>query len=152
MIMDETAWFAVCFVVFILLAFKPAKGAILGFLDGKIKEIRDALAEAQNAKIEAEKELKSLHQEIADADHRHKEMLERAKNEIDALYKERCATFKKTMEYREEAAKASLEQVKIDAASAVEGAFLGLVVDAVAGHMQKNASGKMDVNLLKNAS
>ena len=98
MIMDETAWFAVCFVIFVVLAFKPAKGAILGFLDGKIKEIRDALTEAQNAKVEAEKELKSLHQEVADADHRHKEMIERAKDEIDVFYKERCAMFKKTIE------------------------------------------------------
>ena len=150
--MDATAWFAVCFVIFIVLAFKPAKNAIFGFLDGKIKAINDALQEAQIAKMEAERDLKLLHEEMASADHRHHEMVEKAKEEIEALYNERCAAFKKTIEYREKAAEVSLEQMKVDAASAVEGAFLELVVDAVAGHMKKNASGRMDMTILKNAS
>ena len=149
---DETAWFGICFVVFIVLAFRPTKKAILGFLDGKIKEIQDALKGAQEAKMAAENELKILKEEIENADHLHKEMFERAKNEIEELYKERCIAFKKAMEYREKAAEVSLEQMKIDAASSVEGAFLGLVVDSVKAHMQKNASGKLDVAILKNVS
>ena len=114
--------------------------------------IEDELHEAQRAKANAEHELKILREEIADADNRHQEMITKAGAEIHAAYEERCASFNNSLAYREKAAKDSLNQMKADAVSAVEGAFLELVVDAVEGHMRKNASGKMDVRILKNAS
>ena len=152
MIMDETSWLAVCFVIFVILAFRPGKKAFVGFLDSKIKVIQDELCEAQNAKIASEKEIKELREQIAALDDHRKEMLDRAIVEIEAIYNERCDAFKKTIEYRAKAAEASLEQMKIDATSAVEGAFLNLVVNSVAEHMRKNASGKLDMQILKNAS
>lgn len=151
-VMDESAWLAVCFAVFVILAFRPGRKAINGFLDGRIKIIQDELNEAQAARIAAETENKALREQIAASDDHRSSMLERAKIEIEALYKDRCAAFKHTIEYRAKATEISLEQMKIDATSDIEGAFLDLVVDAVTSHMTKNASGKMDVQILKNVS
>jgi F-type H+-transporting ATPase subunit b len=151
-VMDEAAWFAVCFLIFVILAFAPAKKAIIGFLDGKIKNIQDQLNEAQRAKIQAEEENAQLRAQIDLSDKHHKEMFDKASLEIESIYNERCAAFKHTIEYRAKALESSLEQMKLDAASAIEGAFLDLVVDAVEVRMTKNASGKIDVQILKNAS
>ena len=151
-VMDETAWLAICFAIFVILAFRPGKKAIIGFLDNKIKIIQDELNESNAARIAAENENKALREQIAASDSNRKEMLESAKFEIEALYNERCESFKKSIEYRAKAAEASFEQMKVDATSAIEGAFLDLVVDAVTSNMKKNASGKMDVQILKNAS
>ena len=151
-VMDEASWLAVCFAIFIILAFRPAKNTIFGFLDSKIKLIQSELHEAEAARIAAAAENKALREQIATSeDHRHA-MLERAKVEIEGIYRERCEEFKRAIEYRAKVAEASLEQMKIDATSDIEGAFLNLVVDAVKDHMIKNASGKMDTQILKNAS
>jgi len=151
-VMDEAAWLAICFVIFVILGFRPAKKAIIGFLDSKIKIIQDELHEAQAAIIAAENENKTLREQIAASDNNRKEMLENAKFEIESLYNERCESFKKSIEYRTKAAEASFEQMKVDAAAAIEGEFLDLVVDAVTSNMKKHASGKMDAQILKNAS
>lgn len=151
-VMDEAAWLAVCFVIFVILAFVPAKKAIIGFLDSKIKTIQDQLNEAQIAKVQAEEENAQLRSQIDLADKHHKEMFDKASLEIESIYNDRCAAFKHTIEYRAKALEISLEQMRLDAASAIEGVFLDLVVDAVEARMTKNASGKMDVQILKNAS
>lgn len=149
--MNEETWLAICFVIFVLFAYRPAKKAILGFLDTKIKLIVDGLHEAQRAKIEAEKEVQSIHAQIASAQEHNQEMLARAKQEIDDLYEKRCIELNKAMEYRMQAAKASLNQMKIDAVASVEGAFLDLVVETVEKHMRANSSSKMDMQILKSA-
>lgn len=152
MIMDEAAYFAVCFIIFVLLAYRPAKSKIFGFLDSKIKDIARMLKESEQFKIKAESELKELEASIARADQKHSEMIAKAKEEIESLYEERCKAFHKSIEYRKQAVDANLKQTKIDAISSVEGAFLGLVVNAVENHMKKNASGKTDLKVLKNVA
>lgn len=148
--MNEETWLAICFMVFVLFAYKPIKKAILRFLDAKIKLIVDELHDAQHAKMEAEKEVQFIHAQIASAEEHHKEMLIRAKQEIDDLYEKRCMELTKAMEYRLKASETSLNQMIIDAAASVEGAFLDLVIETVENHMRKNASSKMDMQILKN--
>lgn len=150
--MNEASWFALCFVVFVAVAYKPFKSLLLGFLDAKIKSISDSLFETQNAKALAEKEHKELMKELVEEEGNRKEMLENAKKELEEIYMERCAAFDKMMSYRKKAAEDSFKQMKMDAASSVESEFLNLVVKAVERNMKDKASGSLDATILRNAS
>ena len=54
LIQDPTFWVAVAFVVFVVLVFKPIKGALIGGLDAKIAEIRREVEEAEKLREEAQ--------------------------------------------------------------------------------------------------
>ena len=54
LIQDPTFWVAVAFVVFVVLVFKPIKGALIGGLDAKIAEIRQEVEEAEKLREEAQ--------------------------------------------------------------------------------------------------
>ena len=54
LIQAPTFWVAVAFVVFVVLVFKPIKGALIGGLDAKIAEIRQEVEEAEKLREEAQ--------------------------------------------------------------------------------------------------
>lgn len=152
MIIDEAGWFAICFTIFVVFFYGPIKKAIIGFLDTSIKKIADELHDAKSAKAHAEKEMHELKEALTLSEHQHKEMLKKAKRELEVIFDNRCAEFKKTMEYREKAAQASMRQMKIDAARAVEDSFLDLVIKNVISQITAKSSSKLDIQILQNIS
>ncbi|MBP7190279.1 MAG: hypothetical protein KA998_03445 [Rickettsiaceae bacterium] len=53
MAIDEKFWLAVSFVVFILLVYKPAKAALIKYLDSEIAKIKKDIKEAADLKTES---------------------------------------------------------------------------------------------------
>ena len=58
MYLDETAWVAIAFVIFILLVWKKASSAITSILDNRSLIIENELNEAKSLKEEALEELR----------------------------------------------------------------------------------------------
>ena len=92
---DPTFWVAVAFVVFVVLIFKPIKGALIGGLDAKILEIRQEVEEAEKLREEAQSLLanyqRQQRQAIQDAEAivvRAKEEAERHRFEADEAMKD----------------------------------------------------------------
>ena len=92
---DPTFWVAVAFVVFVILVFKPIKGALIGGLDEKIAEIRQEVEEAEKLREEAQSLLanyqRQQRQAIQDAEvivARAKEEAERHRAELDEAMKD----------------------------------------------------------------
>ena len=92
---DPTFWVAVAFVVFVVLIFKPIKGALIGGLDAKIVEIRQEVEEAEKLREEAQSLLanyqRQQRQAIQDAEAivtRAKEEAERYRFEADEAMKD----------------------------------------------------------------
>ena len=50
---DESFVVAVCFVIFVYLAYRPIKKAIIASLDARIEEIKQKLAQAEKLKADA---------------------------------------------------------------------------------------------------
>lgn len=149
---NEETWLAICFTIFVILAYRPMKIALIGFLDNKIKAIHDELHETQNAKMEAEKEVQLIHSQLTLAEAQHKEMLAKARSELEETYNERKKELAKSIEYRIKAAQSQFNQMKLDAASNIEEAFLDLVVDTVTNHMHSKSSSKIDIQILDSAA
>lgn len=150
--MNEETWLAICFAIFVILAYRPMKKALIEFLDSKIKIIRDELHDAQHAKMEAEKEILLMHAELALAETQHQEMLVKARSELEESYNERMQELIKSIEYRTKEAQSRFKQMKLEAIADIEDAFLDLVVEAVTNHMRTKSSSKVDIQILDNAA
>ncbi len=82
---DESFVVAVCFVIFVYLAYRPVKKAIIASLDAKIEEIKQKLAQAEKLKADAKSLLDEVERELSDFEVRKKDILESAQNSIERL-------------------------------------------------------------------
>ena len=86
---DESFVVAVCFVIFVYLAYRPVKKAIIASLDAKIEEIKQKLAQAEKLKADAKSLLDEVERELSDFEVRKKDILESAQNSIERLVETR---------------------------------------------------------------
>ena len=86
---DESFVVAVCFVIFIYLAYRPVKKAIIASLDARIEEIKQKLAQAEKLKADAKSLLDKVEKELGDFEVRKKDILESAQNSIERLVETR---------------------------------------------------------------
>jgi F-type H+-transporting ATPase subunit b len=124
MVIDEKFWLAICFVLFILLTYKPIKKAILGMLDGEIARIRKDLAAAEAARSEAENDFKELEQELARIRSQRNHLLSKAEKEASETIEEYKIELENTIKLRERDAATSLEQLGANAASEVRASLI----------------------------
>ena len=86
---DESFVVAVCFVIFVYLAYRPIKQAIIASLDARIEEIKQKLAQAEKLKADAKSLLDKVEKELGDFEVRKKDILESAQNSIERLVETR---------------------------------------------------------------
>ena len=86
---DESFVVAVCFVIFVYLAYRPVKKAIIASLDARIEEIKQKLAQAEKLKADAKSLLDEVEKELSDFEIRKKDILESAQNSIERLVETR---------------------------------------------------------------
>jgi len=76
-------WVGVSFFIFLAIAFKPAKKAILGALDAKIAEIKDQVEEAARLRDEAQALLAEYERKQQQASKHAEEMVDAARKEAE---------------------------------------------------------------------
>lgn len=86
---DESFVVAVCFVIFVYLAYRPAKKAIIASLDARIEEIKQKLTQAEKLKADAKSLLDKVEKELGDFEVRKKDILDSAQNSIERLVETR---------------------------------------------------------------
>ena len=86
---DESFVVAVCFVIFVYLAYRPIKKAIIASLDARIEEIKQKLTQAEKLKADAKSLLDKVEKELGDFEVRKKDILESAQNSIERLVETR---------------------------------------------------------------
>jgi F-type H+-transporting ATPase subunit b len=82
---DESFVIAVCFIIFIYLAYRPVKKAIIASLDARINEIKEKLAKAERLKEEAKSLLDEVEKELDEFEARKKDIITSAQNSIERL-------------------------------------------------------------------
>ena len=82
---DESFVIAVCFIIFIYLAYRPVKKAIIASLDARINEIKEKLAKAERLKEEAKNLLDEVEKELDEFEARKKDIITSAQNSIERL-------------------------------------------------------------------
>lgn len=143
--LDESAWLAICFFIFVGLAYRPGKNAILKFLDDRIAQIKLELDTANLTKDNATKELAELKANFLSMEKKHKDMVQTIEKEIEKNFEERCSKFKKSLEYMENSANEHIDQMRKNAVAEMEKELLGKILNLVSRYFQEQNSTALDI-------
>jgi len=102
--LDESFVVAICFIIFIYLAYRPVKKAILNSLDDRIKDIKAKLEETEKIKKDAKLLLEEIEQTMQNFEEQKKNILENAETSTAKLIE----TMAKEMDLRLERTKDSV--------------------------------------------
>jgi F-type H+-transporting ATPase subunit b len=123
--MDEKAWVALSFFIFIIAIYKPLSKLINANLDARSEQIKRDLQEAKELKEQAQNLLESFRKKhakaekeieelIAATEHQSKIMLEDAQKNLDIILKNRKQQFLKKIANNENSAIKELSKKTID--------------------------------------
>lgn len=123
-------WLVLALVALILIAFRPAKRAILGALDDRAGKIRDELEEAQRLREEAQAALANFQRRQRDALGEADEIIAHAKAEAERLREHAVADLEETLRRRETMAMDRIAQAESAAVAEVRGVAVDVAISA----------------------
>lgn len=143
-IFDESFVIAICFVIFIYLAFRPVKKAIIASLDARIKEIKQTLSESEKVRSEAKQLLNSVEGELNNFEKKKTDLLANAQNSIERYVEIRNKEINDILERKKESAIKSIEHETHKASSRMQSEFTSEVLDLVKKYLAKTKNNGID--------
>ncbi len=109
--MDEAFWFAISFVIFVILTYRPVKKAILCLLDSEILRIKKELEASEKLRLEAEKRLRHLQTDLANVKSQREAILQDAKEAAQEVLEVNKRELELMIDRKERDALNSLEDI-----------------------------------------
>lgn len=151
MMENPAVWVALGFVIFVALAFKPAKKALLGALDQRADQIAKQLAEAASLRKEAEDLLaenqKRQQQAVAEA----AKIIEAARTQAETLKSQAAADIEAMVARRQQAAMEKIAQAETVALAQVRSVAVEAAVAATTALLAEKVQGDVATRLLDEA-
>lgn len=148
---DERFWLTLSFFIFIYLAYKPIKKAILSSLDAKIDNIKTQLLEAENLKKEAKLLLEKTQLQMSQLTKLHDEMLHDTKIQTNHIIEEGTNEIEDLLQRRRSEALNEIERQKLQACSEIQSEFSDKVIKTVAEYFKVSENESLtDVEIAKN--
>lgn len=141
LLQDATFWTAVSFVIFILLIWWKARGALAGAVNGRIDRIRAELEQAEALRAEAEKALVDIKQKQKNAVKEAADIVEHAKAETKSLKQVSDTRFKEVMARREQQALDKIAQAEANAVNEVRAMAADMAIAATAHVLTERMAG-----------
>ena len=151
LIQDPTFWVAVAFVVFVVLVFKPIKGALIGGLDAKIAEIRQEVEEAEKLREEAQSLLANYQRQQRQAIQDAEAIVARAKEEAERHRAEADEAMKDMVHRQEEQAREKIAQAEAAAIQEVRSMSVELAMAAAEKLLADRLAGDEGSRLIDNS-
>ena len=151
LIQDPTFWVAVAFVVFVVLVFKPIKGALIGGLDAKIAEIRQEVEEAEKLREEAQSMLANYQRQQRQAIQDAEAIVARAKEEAERHRAEADEAMKDMVRRQEEQAREKIAQAEAAAIQEVRSMSVELAMAAAEKLLADRLAGDEGSRLIDNS-
>ena len=151
LIQDPTFWVAVAFVVFVVLVFKPIKGALIGGLDAKITEIRQEVEEAEKLREEAQSLLANYQRQQRQAIQDAEAIVARAKEEAERHRAEADEAMKDMVRRQEEQAREKIAQAEAAAIQEVRSMSVELAMAAAEKLLADRLAGDEGSRLIDNS-
>lgn len=151
---DESFVIAICFVVFIYLAYRPVKKAIVASLDARIDEIKTKLAETEELKRDAKVLLDEIKQEMQVFEERKKSILESADTSTQRLVETRTKEMELMLARKKDSAIKSIDNQKDKASDQMRAEFTDAVLKTVRTYLTETKNNLVSdeeiiTNLLK---
>ena len=151
LIQDPTFWVAIAFVVFVVLVFKPIKGALIGGLDAKIAEIRQEVEEAEKLREEAQSLLANYQRQQRQAIQDAESIVARAKEEAERHRAEAHEAMKDMVRRQEEQAREKIAQAEAAAIQEVRSMSVELAMAAAEKLLADRLAGDEGSRLIDNS-
>ncbi|HSK41702.1 MAG TPA: F0F1 ATP synthase subunit B [Arenibaculum sp.] len=123
-------WVAVAFVIFVVIAFKPARRAILAMLDDRTERIRTELDEAQRLREEAQTLLAGYQRRQRDALKEAEDIIAHAREEAERLRNRSIEDLDNALARREAQAMDKIAQAEASAVQDVRNLTVDLAIAA----------------------
>jgi F-type H+-transporting ATPase subunit b len=129
--LDESFVVAICFVIFIYLAYRPVKKVIVASLDARIEEIKAKLAETEQIKKDAKSLLDEIEQEMEHFEERKKNIIESAKNSTARLVETKAKEMDLMLARTKDSAIKSIDNQRVKAVDTMRTEFTKSVLSVV---------------------
>ena len=132
---DESFVIAVCFIIFIYLAYRPVKKAIIASLDARINEIKEKLAKAERLKEEAKSLLDEVEKELDEFEVRKKDIITSAQNSIERLVETKNKEISLLLARKKDSAIKSIDNEREKASNSLKLEFTETVLNLVKNYL-----------------
>lgn len=124
---DERFWLAISFIMFLYMAYRPVKKAILAALDHRVAAIKSKILEAERLKQEAKLLLEKIEQDIAHLGTLREEMLQAATLTTNKLMKERSDEMEAILERNKVEMLDIIDNQRLQACQQIQSEFIASV-------------------------
>ncbi len=132
---DESFVIAVCFIIFIYLAYRPVKKAIIASLDARINEIKEKLAKAERLKEEAKNLLDEVEKELDEFEARKKDIITSAQNSIERFVETKNKEISLLLARKKDSAIKSIDNEREKASDSLKLEFTETVLNLVKNYL-----------------
>lgn len=146
--MDAYAYYLLCFLLFVALAYRPISKFLKSFLDEKITEIKWNLESSINAKNELAKELAQLKKDLPFSHRNHEVMINSAEKEISAIYDSRCKDFKGILKFSEKTSIQRISQMEKQAITSIKAELLEKSISIVSKYFADQPNSELDLAIV----
>lgn len=132
---DESFWIALCFLVFLVVIYRPIRKSLIGALDTKIDEIKKSLAEAEILNSEAQTLLAEIENSMESFEDTKKNMLDTVNNNSKILIETKKLEFDASLARTKDAALKSMTAELAKMQSELQQDFTESVIEVVKNYL-----------------
>lgn len=147
---DESLVVAICFIIFMYLAYRPVKKAIMSSLDVRIKEIKEKLAETEQIKKDAKELLDEIEQEMESFEERKKSIVESSQKSTARLLETKSKEMDLMLSRTKDSATKYIDHQRVKAVDAMRAEFTESVLNIVRTYLVETKNNSVsDEEILK---
>ena len=152
MYLDETAWVAIAFVIFIILIWKKASSSITSMLDNRSLLIENELNEAKSLKEEALEELRNSLQNQKNISDESENIIKEAKETAKKIHEEALLKSSEIVKRRENQALQKIAALETEAIKNIKKITGSIVIDSTKVFLESNLDNKENIKLISKSS
>ena len=152
MYLDETAWVAIAFVIFIVMVWKKANSTITSILDNRSLLIKNELNEAKSLKEEALEELRKSLQNQKNISEESENIIKEAKETAKKIHEEALLKSSQIVKRRENQALQKISALETEAIKNIKKITGSIVIDSTKVFLESNLHKKESIKLISKSS
>ena len=152
MYLDETAWVAIAFVIFIILVWKKSSSAITAILDKRSLLIENELNEAKSLKEEALEELRKSLLNQKNISEESENIIKESKETAKKIHEEALLKSSETVKRRKNQALQKIAALETEAIKNIKKITGSIVIDSTKVFLESNLDKKESIKLISKSS
>ncbi len=147
--LDERFWLAISFCIFVYLAYRPIKRAILGAIDAKILDIKTRILEAEKINHDASLLFKEVQKQVENLSNIREQVLREGQEATDILVAEHTKNIEDFLERKKKETLCLIQTQKSKASLDIQAEFTDKILKLVAIYLTSSKERLDDVQVAR---